>query len=124
LLQTLLAGGIVGMLPDQDPGRRRHGVFAPFFEVPAKTMVLLPRLVQRTGAAVIFGYAERLPKGGGFKLHFLPPEDLDPGASIEELAAAINRRVEALARHRPAQYQWCYKRFQTRPRGQPSVYGN
>ena len=50
-------------------------MFAPFFGVPALTMVLLSRLARSTGATVLFAFAERLPRGGGFCLHFLeaPP---------------------------------------------------
>ena len=62
LYKRLAAGGMVGILPDQQP-RAGEGIDAPFFGVPAPTMVLLPRLAERTGASVVFAFAERLPRG-------------------------------------------------------------
>ena len=65
------AGGTVGILPDQKP-RAGEGEFAPFFGRDALTMVLLPRLAARTGATVLFAFAERLPEGAGYRIHLLP----------------------------------------------------
>ena len=121
LLRTLQQGGTVGILPDQQP-KQGEGVFAPFFGVPAWTMTLLPRLAQRTGATVLFAFAERLAGAEGFDVHVLPaPEgiaDPDPARA----AAALNAGVEACARQVPAQYQWTYKRFGMRPDGTEPRY--
>ncbi len=112
---------VVGILPDQDPGRG-GGTFAPFFGVTTNTMTLVSRLAQRTGAPVVLVYAERLPKGRGYRLHFHPLDasihDPDPAIS----AAALNRGVEACVKECPNQYQWGYKRFKTRPPGDPDLY--
>lgn len=121
LYRTLAQGGVVGVLPDQDPGRRA-GVFAPFFGVPAKTTTLIWRLVRRSHAPVIFGFAERLPAGRGFHIRFhRPSENLD-GQGPEQGAAALNRALEACVNLLPQQYPWCYARFRTRPRGEPPLY--
>ena len=110
LYKRLLAGGTVGILPDQKP-RQGEGIEAPFFGVPAATMVLLPRLAARTGATVLFAFAERLPRGAGYRLHFLPaPEGIaDPDTAIA--CAALNRGVENCVRLAFTQYQWTYKRW-------------
>src|SRR6185437_9331103 len=47
LYKRLTAGGVVGILPDQQP-KRGEGQFAPFFGAEANTMVLLPRMAHRT----------------------------------------------------------------------------
>lgn len=121
MFRALERGECVGLLPDQDPAQG-SGVFAPFFGIPAYTMTLLARLVQRTGAPVFFAYAERLEGGAGFEVHFIPaPADLGQ-AGIEEICTLMNAGVEACIRHIPAQYQWSYKRFRTRPAGEPSLY--
>lgn len=121
LIQALGEGDIVGILPDQQPNAGQ-GVFAPFFGVPALTMTLLPRLAQRTGAPVVFAWAERLPRGRGFTIHLDEPWQVAPDATPEALAAEQNRRVEAVARQKPEQYQWGYKRFAHRPPGEPKIY--
>ena len=121
LFQALRRGDAVGILPDQDPGRER-GVFAPFFGISASTMILVSRLAASTGAPVVLVYAERLPRGTGYRMRFVPaPEDIaDPDP--ETAAAALNRAVESCVRARPEQYQWTYKRFKTRPAGERRYY--
>jgi len=110
LYRRLAAGGVVGILPDQQP-RAGEGETAPFFGVPAPTMVLLPRLANRTGATVLFGFVERLPRGGGYRVHFLPAPDGIADADLEHACTALNRGVEDCVRLAFTQYQWTYKRW-------------
>lgn len=121
LLRCLGTGGVVGILPDQQP-RAGEGEFAPFFGVPALTMTLLGRLAQRSGATVLMAWCERLPGSGPggaprFALHIRPADravaDPDPQRGV----AALNAEVELIARRDPAQYQWTYKRYSLRPSG-------
>ena len=107
LFKRLQEGGVVGILPDQQP-KAGDGEFAPFFGIPALTMTLLSRLAQRTGATVLLGYCERIgetPDGPAFALRFEPVPDAAEGV------AALNAAVERVARRDPAQYQWTYKRW-------------
>ncbi len=121
LYETLSKGGVVGILPDQDPGQS-GGVFAPFFGTPANSMVLLSRLARKTGAAVFFGFSVRIPGSAKYRLQFMPAPDgiADPDPNIA--AAAMNRGVEACVRACPEQYQWSYRRFRTRPAGAAKIY--
>ncbi|RAP56866.1 lipid A biosynthesis acyltransferase [Oleiagrimonas sp. MCCC 1A03011] len=110
LFKRLAAGGTVGILPDQKP-RQGDGRFAPFYGRRALTMVLLPRLAARTGATVLFAFAERLPKGAGYRIHLLPaPEGLDD-VDPDRACAALNRGVAACVEQAFTQYQWTYRRF-------------
>lgn len=122
LYKALERGEMIAILPDQVPAQRGGGVFAPFFGIPASTMVLLSRLAIKTGAAVLFAYADRLSDESKFDLHFIaaPPEINH--ADIEVSVAAVNRMVEHCARARPEQYQWFYKRFRVRPPGEAALY--
>lgn len=113
LYQALGDNRVVGMLPDQEP-RDSGGEFAPFFGVPAYTMTFLSRLARKTRAPVVFAYCERLPRGRGYILHFLPTPATIHGALPESLAT-VNQIVEQCVRALPEQYQWSYKRFKTRP---------
>ncbi|MCC6208318.1 MAG: lysophospholipid acyltransferase family protein [Gammaproteobacteria bacterium] len=121
LLKALRRGELLAILPDQEP-RYGNGIFSPFFGIPAYTMTLLARLAQQTGAPVFITYAVRLPRGSGYRLHFhplaLPPDD----ASVEGITAAVNIAIEDCVRQIPQQYQWSYKRFKTRPPGEPRFY--
>ncbi len=121
LYKALSKGEMVGILPDQDPAAGT-GVFAPFFGVAANTMVLLSRLASKTQAPVIFAYAERLSKGRGYHLHFLRGAAGINDRDLERSAAEVNGMVEQCVRRLPQQYLWCYKRFRTRPPGEPRLY--
>lgn len=122
LYKRLAAGGVVGILPDQQP-KRGDGRFAPFFGLDANTMVLLPRLAQRTGATVLFAFAERLPRGGGFRVRILPAPDGIADADLDVACAALNRGVEQCVELAFPQYQWTYKRWAERPdAGEPDPY--
>lgn len=114
LLRCLKQGMTLGILPDQR-AKGGEGEFAPFFGMPCKSMTLLSRLAEKTGAPVVFGFAERLPHGAGFDLHFLPAEP-DIASSDRTLAvAALHRGIEACVRLAPTQYQWTYKRYSAQP---------
>ena len=121
LFQVLAQAGCVGILPDQDPGEG-SGVFAPFFGMPAYTMTLLPRLARKTGAAVFFVYAQRLPQAAGYHLHFVPAHPDIAHADAKIAAHHLNAGVESCVRTLPEQYQWGYKRFKTRAAGEEEFY--
>jgi len=121
LYKALARGELIAILPDQDPDRSA-GVFAPLFGVQANTMTLLSRLVGKTGATVLMVYAERLPNGEGYHLHFEKPQAELVGADAEVAAEHLNQAVEQCAMQQPAQYQWAYKRFKTRPEGEGKFY--
>jgi len=122
LVQALERGDFVGILPDQEPKADKGAVFAPLFGVPAFTMLLVNRLARRTGARVVYLFAERLGLGEGFRIHCLPaPEGID-SADDAIAAAALNRGIEQCVATCPEQYVWPYKRFRRRPEGAPKVY--
>jgi KDO2-lipid IV(A) lauroyltransferase len=68
LVKALKRGEAVGILPDQVPSGG-EGTWAPFFGKPAYSMTLVHRLQQLTKAPVVMVYAERLPKGAGYRGH-------------------------------------------------------
>ncbi len=119
---ALQRGGVTCILPDQVPKSNRAAVFAPFFGHQALTMLLAYRMARKTGAKVVLGYAERLPRGQGFHIHYQPLPagfyDDDP----QQAAAAMNQGLERMIRESPEQYQWSYKRFRSQPEGAPSPY--
>jgi len=114
LYRALAQGHVVGILPDQEPSAGQ-GVFAPFFGRPALTMTLLSKLAHRADTPVVFGFAERLPWGRGYRIHMLPAPagiaDPDP----IKAATALNAGVERCARMALLQYQWTYRRFRRHP---------
>jgi len=118
LYKRLAAGGTVGILPDQKP-RAGEGEFAPFFGRDALTMVLLPRLAARTGATVLFGFAERLPHGAGYRIHLLPAPPGLTDADMKVGCGALNQGVQNCVELAFTQYQWQYKRYSAEDRPSP-----
>ncbi len=121
LFKTLEEGGTVAMLPDQEP-QAGTGVFAPFFGIPAFTMVFLSRLAAKNATPIVFAWCERLPWGRGYHLHFRKPPESCYSKDTARSATGINQAVENCIRECPTQYQWGYKRFRTRPEGSPPLY--
>lgn len=111
LLRALQNGEVVGITPDQQP-RQGGGEFIAFFDRPALTLSLIAKLAQRTGAPVLFAYAER--HSTGFDVVFEAEEPALHASDLHVALAAMNRRVQAIAERDFRQYQWTYKRFSIR----------
>lgn len=122
LVQALERGDYVGILPDQAPRADKGAVFAPFFGIPAYTMLLVNRLARKTGAPVIFLFAERRPIGQGYRIHCVKAPEGVTDADDETAAAALNKGIETCVDLCPAQYLWPYRRFRERPQGVPKFY--
>jgi len=121
LYKALEQGDVVAMLPDQEP-KAGTGIFAPFFGIPAYSMVFLAKLAARTDTPIIFAWCERLPWGRGYHLHFRAVSETAQSGDIHTTVAAINQAAEDCVRECPEQYQWSYRRFKTRPDGEASFY--
>ena len=114
LFRALKAGETVGITPDQQP-KLGGGEFAPFFGRQSLTLSLIPKLAARSGAPVVFAYAEPVP--GGFDVHIEPAMATIASDDLVLATTAMNAQVEAIARRDITQYQWTYKRFSRRPPG-------
>lgn len=117
LVKTLKRGEPIGLLPDQVP-QEGEGVWAPFFGRTAYSMTLPAKLAQLGKADIILVYAERLARGRGFVVRFVP-FDGDLSGSPAAQATAINRAMEQLIARCPAQYFWSYNRYK-QPDGVPA----
>jgi Kdo2-lipid IVA lauroyltransferase/acyltransferase len=117
LFKRLRDGGVVGILPDQQP-KAGDGEFAPFFGRPAYTMTLLTRLAERSGATVLFVYCERIgPLRFALRVEAAPAAIADADTVVA--TSALNAAVERIARRDAAQYQWTYKRYTLDPSWNP-----
>jgi KDO2-lipid IV(A) lauroyltransferase len=114
LVKALRGGQPVGVLPDQVP-QEGEGVWAPFFGRDAYTMTLPAKLAQLGKADILTVYAERLPRGRGFAIRFVPFDGSLEGDAAQQ-ASAINRQMEKLIAFCPAQYFWSYNRYK-KPQG-------
>lgn len=109
LMRAMKAREVVGILPDQVP-TQGDGVWAPFFGRWAYTMTLPARLALQYDALTVFAWAERLPRGQGWRLHFEPLDARLSGDQTSDVAL-LNHRLEQVIRRHPAQYLWGYNRY-------------
>jgi KDO2-lipid IV(A) lauroyltransferase len=112
LLAALKRRETVGILPDQVPGQG-EGEWAEFFGRFAYTMTLAAKLAARPATECLLLFAERMPKGAGYVLHF---ERLPAPIGGESEVQRLNRGIEMLIRRCPEQYLWGYNRYKV-PRG-------
>lgn len=121
MVKYLREGNIVWYAPDLDIGSKRSS-FIPFFNIPAATLVAPLKITKMTNAKVFPIQFYRRDDFSGYDIEILPalenfPSD-DPIADLTR----INQIVEQSIRIKPEQYLWIYKRFSTRPNGEPKYY--
>lgn len=119
-LRRLKAGRVIWYAPDQDYGAK-HSVFAPFFGVPAATIVATQRFARLNKSPVLLIRQTRNPDMT-WTLTFSPVVENFPSGDDVADAERMNRLLEEQIRHHPEQYLWLHKRFKTRPPGEPSLY--
>ncbi|MDT8398394.1 MAG: lysophospholipid acyltransferase family protein [Pseudomonadales bacterium] len=122
LLEALRRGEIIGILPDQVPPES-GGEFSRFFGVDALTMTLVSRLLMKTGARILLGYARRVAQPrAGFEICFREMPMAIYSRDLHQSLMALNLGIEAAVREVPEQYHWEYKRFKRQPPGLPKIY--
>lgn len=114
VLKSLQRGEIVGFVMDQYTGAP-VGARVPFFGIPVGSHTALATLALRTKAAVVPGFAYRLPDGK-YRVRFEPEIPLIENNENLELAVLQNtanyvRRTESWVREFPEQWLWIHKRW-------------
>ena len=118
LYEVLLKGGTVAVLPDQVPS---SGHFIPFFGEFALTDELTIRLQRKTGANVLMLVFLRR-SDGYFDVHIAEADTELYQGNVTNALGALNGMIESVVALQPAQYQWEYKRYRERPRGEKKIY--
>jgi len=125
MLKVLKEGGTVGILADQNT-MPQEAVFVDFFEKKASTTTGIARVALHTDAAVVPGYAvwdETIRK---YRLRFEPPVELirtgDAERDVLENTQKFTNVIEEIVRKYPEQWVWVHGRWNTRPKGEPSLY--
>ena len=121
LVKSLTKNMAVLYTPDTDAGLK-NSIFAPFFGIPTATVTATARFVKISDCPIIFFDYWRQEGHRGYAVRFAPA--LDPYPTNDPLADAtrINQLIEKSILAHPDQYLWQYKRFKTRPPGEPRFY--
>ena len=105
----LKRGGLLALLVDQHAGDK--GVWVPLFGRLASTSSLPSILAKRVHARILAGAMETLgPAKWRIVIRYL---HLNEKASIEEITAELNRRVEAQIKKNPPDWFWLHNRWKT-----------
>lgn len=121
MIRLLKQGKLVWYAPDQDYGKQ-HGIFAPFFGMPAATITATAKLVQMGRARVLPFTHRRLPNCKGYEIIIHPPLENYPVGNELEDATRINQVIEQHIRQNPGQYLWAHRRFKSCPEGVENRY--
>lgn len=111
LIRALRNGEAVGLISDQDAGKR--GVFVPFFGRPASTPRGAAELALRYGASVVVCMTVRL--GPGKNKTLFREIEVHSNDTVESLTARYTSVMEDIIRTYPEQYFWMHRRWKTRP---------
>lgn len=115
LVRLLRRGVPVYYLPDMDFGRQ-GATFAPFFGVPAATLLATAQIARAWNPAVVPVVTRLDPQTGLYHIDLLPALSDFPGDISNEAATArLNQHIESWVRPDPAQYYWVHRRYKTRP---------
>jgi len=121
IIRALNSKTAVGILPDQDFGRRRS-VFVPFFGVTAATSTSLSKYKKLTNANIIaLSYLRDKNDYTKFTITVSEPLAIT-GSDLEHDATLFNQEFEKIISKDIPMYFWIARRFKTRPLGLPSVY--
>lgn len=119
VLAALKAQRTVGLLGDQNAGR--HGLFVPFFGIPACTLPLPAALAGRLDRPLFAAACLRRRDGGLLALLAAIPQapaGLEGEAALRWRMERLHAFHERWIRAAPEQYNWFHRRFKTRPPGE------
>jgi KDO2-lipid IV(A) lauroyltransferase len=119
IFRALQANAAVGVLIDQNASLG-EGAFVDFFGIPACAGTAFVRIAQKTGAAVIPGYAVWSDAERKYILRFYPVLKLT--GDVQTDTQLLHRHLEKVVREYPDQWLWIHRRWKTRPPGSPSFY--
>jgi Kdo2-lipid IVA lauroyltransferase/acyltransferase len=127
VLEALKQGRDVGLLIDVNMVRE-EGVFCDFFGIPACSTTGLAVFALRSGSPVVPGFLFWDEQIGKHRLLFRPEVPIIRTGDFKEdvriNTAEFTRIIEEQVRERPDQWLWVHKRWQTRPEGEPDLYGS
>lgn len=123
IVEEMEKPGIVGMLCDQDAGRK--GLFVPFFGKPASSFKSIALVAMQYRAVICVGYARRLPddfqknRWVNYELgciDIIDPDDYPSANAVREITERYTQSLERAIELSPEQYFWLHRRWKSSPR--------
>lgn len=121
VMETLKKEGTVGIIADQDAGKK--GLFVDFFGRKASTYKSIGLLAMEYNVPVVIGYARRLGNRYNFEIgtsDIIYPKDwADQDNPLHYITQRYTAAIEKFIMDAPGQYLWVHRRWKTRPKGEP-----
>jgi len=123
MADLMQAGGNLGLLCDQDAGKR--GVFVNFLGRPASTFRSIALMALEAKALVIVGYGRRVAddfdeaRWAQFEIgceEVIDAAEIQADDEVQELTQRFTTALERAIRRSPEQYFWVHRRWKTPPR--------
>lgn len=125
MFRALEQGELLGILADLNV-QEKEGVFVDFFGIPASTTTSIAKLALKTNAVVLPAFAVWEESRAKYVVYLEPPVEYDANdnspENIRQLTQKITNVVEKYVRRYPEQWLWIHKRWNTRPKGEKSLY--
>lgn len=125
MFRSLQNGELLGIVADLN-AQEHEGVFVDFFGLPASTTTGLAKLALRTDAIVLPAFAVWQAEKQNYLLKLEPPIEYektgDSERDVRELTQKVTKMIENYVRLYPEQWMWVHKRWNTRPKGEESIY--
>lgn len=116
IFKTLKEGGFSVLLPDHVPDRH-GGEVVPFFGIPTLTGTLAPKLIAKTGCAVVGLVC--IYRKDGFHIYCYDLNDQNLySKDIITATTALNASMEMMINEHFSHYMWGYRRFKFSPFGE------
>ena len=119
IFRALQRNEAVGVLIDQNV-LPEEGAFIDFFGAKACAGTAFVRIAQKTGAAVVPGYALWSEREKRYILKFYPL--LEFTGDVQTDTQLLHSNLERVVREYPDQWLWIHRRWKTRPLDEPSFY--
>ncbi|MEO8100720.1 MAG: lysophospholipid acyltransferase family protein [Acidobacteriota bacterium] len=119
IFRALQSGAAVGILLDQN-STPEEGIFVDFFGRKACANAAFVKFAQRTGAAVVPGFALWDEDKRRYILRFYPEIPMTGEVAID--TQAVHGQLESVIREFPDQWLWIHRRWKTRPAGEQPLY--
>jgi len=116
--QMLAEGAALGLIGDQDAGRK--GLFVDFFARPASTYKSIALLAMSARCPIVVGFARRMGNRAKYVLsaqRIIRPEEWDgQDDPLRWITQSYTSAIEDFVREEPAQYLWIHRRWKSQPK--------
>ncbi len=116
ILGAIERGEMVGILGDQDAGRK--GRFVNFMGRPASVNLGPATLAAKAGCPLLMVFVYRQPDHSHV-MRIEPPIEIDPAwdheTTVQRMTEIHTARLEEAVRKAPAMYYWVHRRWKTQP---------